>query len=215
MAEDFYKDLGVGREASAEEIKKAYRKLAAQLHPDKNPGNAGAEARFKTVNRAYQTLSDKKKRALYDEFGEEGLREGFHPEAARAYRHAGARGAPGGAAAFDVEDLFRTASHSGLGDMMGELFGGRGRKRPPRRGPDVASDLTVDFADAVRGTTVSLRVQPSAESVKVRIPPGAGDGDRVRVAAHGAPGAAGPAPGISSSPSASGRTRSSSATGWI
>jgi curved DNA-binding protein len=196
MAEDFYKELGVAREASAEEIKKAYRKLAAQFHPDKNPGNAGAETRFKTVNRAYQTLSDKKKRSLYDEFGEEGLREGFHPEAARAYRHAGARGAPGGSGSFDVEDLFRTASHSGLGDMMGDLFGGRaGRKRPPRRGADVASDLTVDFADAVRGTTVELRVQPAAESVKVRIPPGAGEGDRVRVAGHGAPGAPGAGPG--------------------
>src|ERR1700749_3348682 len=86
MAADFYKELGVPRTASEDELKKAYRKLAAQLHPDKNPGDKKAEARFKTVNRAYQALSDKEKPSLYDEFGEEGLREGFNSKAARSYR---------------------------------------------------------------------------------------------------------------------------------
>src|SRR3954463_9942061 len=105
MATDFYKELGVSRTASDDEIKKAYRKLASQLHPDKNPGDKKSETRFKAVNRAYQTLSDKTKRSLYDEFGEEGLREGFNSEAARAYRG----GAPGGRSrrgSPNVEDLF-------------------------------------------------------------------------------------------------------------
>ncbi|HEX4334972.1 MAG TPA: DnaJ C-terminal domain-containing protein [Polyangiaceae bacterium] len=199
MAADFYKELGVERTASSDEIKKAYRKLAAELHPDKNPGNAAVESRFKSVNRANQVLSDKKKRALYDEFGEEGLREGFQPAHARAYRRAtsgGGGGVGNGAVAF--EDLFNTASRGGLGDLMGDLFGARGgarRKAPPSRGTDLSSDVTVDFADAIRGTTVHVQQRDGTEPVKVRIPPGAGDGDRVRVAGHGAPGRNGSEPG--------------------
>ena len=84
MAEDLYGLLGVPKTADADTIKKAYRRLAKDLHPDKNPGNAQAEAKFKAVNRAFDTLGDAQKRKLYDEFGEEGLREGFDPEKARA-----------------------------------------------------------------------------------------------------------------------------------
>src|SRR4051794_6273303 len=85
MATDLYKDLGVARNASQDEIKKAYRKLASQFHPDRNPDNKSAEEKFKAVNRAHQVLGDSEKRALYDEFGEVALREGFNVEAARAY----------------------------------------------------------------------------------------------------------------------------------
>jgi curved DNA-binding protein len=197
VAVDFYKELGVSRTASADEIKKAYRKLASELHPDKHPGNAAIESRFKAVNRANQVLSDKKKRALYDEFGEEGLREGFHPAQARAYRRATSGGVGVGNGAVAFEDLFTTASRSGLGDLMGDLFGGRAgaRRKVPTRAADLSSDVTVDFADAIRGTTVQLQQRDGGEPVKVRIPPGAGDGDRVRVAGHGTPGRGGSEPG--------------------
>jgi curved DNA-binding protein len=193
MAADYYSELGISRDANAEDVKKAYRKLAAELHPDKNPGNKAAEARFKRVNTAHQVLSDRRKRSLYDEFGEEGLREGFNPEAARAYRNATGRHAPADGS-FNVEDFF-AGGGGGLGDLMGDLFGGRaGRRRGPSRGADLGSEVTVDFASAIRGTTVSFQ-RERGEPVSVRIPPGADDGERVRVAGQGAPGAAGGPPG--------------------
>src|SRR5215813_979194 len=113
MAEDLYAVLGVAKNAEQDAIKKAYRKLAKDLHPDKNPGNKHAETRFKAVNHAFDVLGDAKKRALYDEFGEDGLREGFDPERARAYkRWAGQQGGGGfRGGQVNLEDLFgaRTA----------------------------------------------------------------------------------------------------------
>lgn len=197
---DFYKELGVERTASADEIKKAYRKLAAELHPDKNPGNKKAEARFKAVNRANQALSDPDKRKLYDEFGEDALREGFDADAARAYRSATRGGRvrqPG--AGVSLEDLFGGGvpggAQGGIGDMFGDLFGGRVRRGGPSKGSDIASEVNVDFVSAIRGSELRLRMQDGGEEVKVRIPPGAGDGDRLRVAGHGAPGEFGGPPG--------------------
>lgn len=197
MAADFYADLGVGRDASDEDIKKAYRKLAAKLHPDRNPGDKTAEARFKAINRAYQALSDPKKRALYDEFGEDALREGFDPEAMRAYRRAAAGGGrvrfrPG---AGGFEDM-GAENLGGFGDLFGDLLRGAGRGRArSAKGSDVASEITVDFVSALRGAEIRLRVQDGSEEVTVRIPPGAADGDRVRIPGHGAPGAFGGPPG--------------------
>lgn len=183
MARDFYAELGVSKKASSEEIKKAYRKLAAELHPDKNKDNARAEERFKKVTEAYSVLHDDKKRALYDEFGEVGLREGFNAEAARAY---GRRG--GGAGGF--EDLFGGGGGAGFGDMFGDLFGGGRRTRRPRKAPDLESEVTIEFVSAVRGAELELLV--GSEPVKVRIPQGAADGDKLRVknAASGLQGAA-------------------------
>lgn len=198
MARDFYAELGVKRNATQDEIKRAYRRLAAELHPDRKPGDTRAEARFKEVNRAYQVLSDPKKRSLYDEFGEEALREGFNPEVARAYyrRARGGAGPSAGAGGFNLEDLLGGIGRGGIGDLMGDLFGGaRGPRRGRAKGPDLHAEVTVDFVSAIRGTHVQVPLQGTPEGVSVRIPPGANDGDKVRVAGQGLPGPMGGAPG--------------------
>jgi curved DNA-binding protein len=204
MAKDFYGILGLSKGASADEIKKTFRKLAAKHHPDKNPGNKAAEAQFKEVNRAYEVLHDPKKRALYDEFGEEALREGFDPDRARQYRNwtdqqrtAGPRGGNSGMP-FDLEDLLRSSGArvstdgggfeevGGAGDMFGDLFSGRRKSRGPARGTDQESEITIDFNSAVKGGTFNMRIG-DANDITVRIPPGANEGSRVRLAGQGAP----------------------------
>jgi len=196
---DYYKELGVSRGASSDEIKKAFRKLATKHHPDRNPGDKKAEDRFKAANRAHEVLSDSKKRALYDEFGEMGLREGFDAQNARAYQRYQQQGAPGGfgGQGVNLEDLFGGggggggAGVGGLGDLFGEMFGGRARRRGPQKGSDVIGQVRVDFMSALEGANVKVRIQDGADEVTVRIPPGAGSGDKVRVTGHGAPGAGG------------------------
>src|ERR1019366_9201882 len=147
-AEDLYAVLGVPKNADADAVKKAYRKLAGQLHPDKNPGNKSAESRFKQVNHAYDVLRDAKKRKLYDEFGEEGLREGFDADRMRAYKGwanrqpaGGGREGFGGAQGFDPEDLFGGGGggggSAGFGDLFGDLIGRQRRQRGPVKGPDL------------------------------------------------------------------------------
>ncbi len=195
MAEDLYGVLGIPKDADVDAIKKVYRKLAGKLHPDKNPGNAQAEARFKQVNHAYEVLNDPKKRQLYDEFGEEGLREGFDPERVRAYRDWSSRQGRSGPVAgssgqtVDLEDLFGgSGGGAGIGDLFGDLMGRARRPRGPVKGPDLESEITIDFASAVRGATLELRPQGLAGSaVTVRIPAGASDGSRVRIAEQGGP----------------------------
>jgi molecular chaperone DnaJ len=168
IEKDYYAALGVPRDADAAAIKKAYRQLARDLHPDKNPGNAQAETRFKEVSEAYDVLSDPKRRSEYDEarrlFGA-GARPGGFP---------GGFGGAGGGQAFDLGDLFGAAGGAGagraggLGDIFGGLFGGagpgtaRGRSQAasgPARGQDVETEATLSFEEAVLGVTVPLRMQ--------------------------------------------------------
>ncbi len=155
---DFYKELGVTKSASSADIKKAYRKLARDLHPDKNPGNKVAEDKFKTISEAYDVLSDAAKRKEYDE-----ARDLMSSGAFRGFGGAGA-GNPGGAGGFDVNDIFRNASSGGgtggLGDLFGGLFNrtnaGSARSPRARRGADVETEVRLAFNDAVTGVTVPL-----------------------------------------------------------
>jgi molecular chaperone DnaJ len=139
MDHDFYDTLGVDRSASAAEIKKAYRKLAMQHHPDRNAGDKEAEEKFKAAAEAYEVLSDTEKRKIYDQYGAEGLRS------------SGFRGGAG-----NFEDIF-----SNFGDVFGDLFGFGGSRREqngPAQGADLRYDLTIPFLDAIHGCEQEIAI---------------------------------------------------------
>jgi len=156
LEKDYYKTLGVTKGASADEIKKSYRKLARKYHPDANEGDAKAEARFKEISEAYTVLSDDKRRKEYDD-----ARSLF----GSGVRMPGSSGS-GGGYGFDLGDLFGGSSGSAggrLGDLLGGVFGNRGgtttsQQARPRRGADVETETTLPFSDAIDGVTVSLRL---------------------------------------------------------
>jgi DnaJ-class molecular chaperone len=191
---DLYAVLGVSRDVKEADLRKAYRRLARKYHPDVNPGNKAAEEKFKEVSAAYDVLNDPAKRQLYDEFGVAGIREGFDPEKARAYQawsHGRAATGTDQAAGFDFD----------LGDIFGDLFaGGRGwrGRGGPQRGQDLVAAVEIDLAQAITGAEVQLALPsdgPMRVVTTVRIPPGADDGSRLRVAGRGAPGKSGGPPG--------------------
>src|SRR5581483_11641580 len=168
---DLYEILGVSRTADKEEIKKKYKKLARQLHPDVNPGDKDAERRFKEINAAHAVLSDDEKRKLYDEFGDIALQTGFDAKKAREYRDAvrsggfTGGGGPQGFGGFEGFDWTEAAGGGGgvdFEDLFGDLFsgfegggrgGGRGRRaqRGPAPGDDIEASLDLDFVTAVKG----------------------------------------------------------------
>lgn len=163
---DFYKVLGVGKDASAADIKKAYRKLARANHPDSNPGDKAAEERFKAIAEAYDVVGDEEKRKQYDEMRALFASGGFGPFGG------GPTGGPaGGPTTFDLGDLFGGAGGpggggvGGLGDLFGGMFGGGGTRRTtrqPRRGADIETTTTIGFVEAIEGVTVSLRLASDA-----------------------------------------------------
>lgn len=195
---DLYAVLGVAKNADEDTIKKAYRKLAMKLHPDRAPGKAN-EQKFKEVNQANDVLSDPKRRALYDEFGEESLSQNFDAERARLIRQyqrqPGGGGAPRGGVGFDPQDVFGGTGGADFGEMFGDLFGrsrgaaGVGRKR---RGQDLEASVTIDFVSSVKGATIELKPRDAqAAAVSVRVPPGASEGSRLRIPGQGGAGMGG------------------------
>jgi len=187
MAESLYEILGVPKDASDEQIRKAYRKLARKHHPDVNPGDKSAEERFKRVSAAYDVLSDAKKRAAYDEFGDDALASGFDPDKARAYAAAQERRARARAYRPSVEDDDAGPIEFDLADLFE-------RARGPGRGPDIHATVEMELRQAIEGAEVALDV-PGQGTVRVRIPPGADTGSVIRIAGKGAPGARGGPPG--------------------
>ncbi len=194
---DLYEILGVSRTATADEIKKAYRRLAKQHHPDVNPGNKAAEERFKEVTAASEVLSDEKRRKLYDEFGPDSLRTGFDEKRADEVRRWRRQGAPAGGRPFDFGD-FETVNVGeygafDFGSIFGDLFGGRGARvrRGPVPSPGVHAEAEIEIAlrDAVLGAERDVRVD--GRTLRVRIPAGVSDGAQIRLAGQGGPGAHG------------------------
>jgi len=196
---DFYAVLGVKKDVSDADLKKTYRKLAREFHPDSNAGDAKAEARFKEISEAYSVLSDKELRTEYDQVRAMG---------------GGARFTSGGGANAGFEDVFgglfnqgaRGGRQSaGFEDLLGGMFGGRGGGfgsatggyqgfGGPTRGADITANTTLDFLTAIRGETVSLQMQSGRET-KVKIPAGVADGQKIKLKGKGQPSPDGGEPG--------------------
>jgi curved DNA-binding protein len=190
MEDDLYEILGVRREDDRDTIKKAYRRLARDYHPDVNPDDPEAEEKFKRVSAAFEVLGDEEKRKIYDEFGLQGLREGFDPDRARQYQQwqrtsGGPRYAQFGGGGASFQDIF------------GDIFGGRspfdtsdytnfGGFQAPLKGRDITARLELDFVRAIEGGQMELTLGDGRQ-LKVRVPAGVGDGERLRLKGKGSP----------------------------
>lgn len=192
---DYYKILGVSRDATLDEIKKAYRRLALKYHPDRNPGDKEAEEKFKEINEAYAVLSDPEKRRQYDMMGAQAFSQRYSQE--DIFR------------GFDIGDLLKDLGF-GTSDIFSFIFGSPGVRRVrirtggtpfeetffqegfiPQRGQDLETEVTVTLEEVYRGTERSLKLRypdGSEGEIVVKIPPGVQDGQKLRVAGKGAPG---------------------------
>jgi curved DNA-binding protein len=181
---DYYSILGVNRNASEREIKQAYRRLARQYHPDVNPGDKSAEARFKQINEAYEVLSDKEKRQKYDQFGDQW-------QYADQFAQAGWQQAPG----WEFSPGGGTRIHFSQGDfdslfddlLRGFTAGTSGRRIRPRRGQDIEVPVEVTLEEAYSGATRTISLA-DGKRLEVKIPPGVKSGSRVRLAGKGGEG---------------------------
>lgn len=175
---DYYEVLGVSKSASDDEIKKAYRKLAVKYHPDRNPGDKEAEAKFKEINEAHEVLSDKQKRARYDQFGHAGV-----GGASGNPFGGGGAGNPFGGFNYNGQSFnFDFGGAGGFEDILGSLFGFGGPRRP-RRGADYQTSVTLTFEEAIFGTT--KEISTNGENIKVKIPAGIDDGMSIRLKGKG------------------------------
>ena len=201
MAEDYYQVLGVDKKATADEIKKAYRKLAVKWHPDKNPNNKAAEEKFKKISEAYAVLSDPKKREQYDQFGsadqyrqqysQEDIFRGFDlDEILKSFGFGGPRG--GG------RTTFRTSGRRGGGfqeyeDPLSGIFGGMGGggrqqyANMPQKGQDAEYNLSISLEESVFGADkkISFQMENNIEDINVKIPAGISSGKKLRLPGKG------------------------------
>ncbi|MDA8412413.1 MAG: DnaJ domain-containing protein [Desulfobacteraceae bacterium] len=188
---DYYKALGVDKNASPEEIKKAFRKLAVKYHPDRNPNDKAAEDKFKEINEAYAVLSDSKKKEEYDTYGS----SGFHKQYSQEDIFRG----------FDFSNIYKDMGAGGGEDIFSRLFGagfgrggGRGGFRSgPMRGSDLEMEVDIGFRDAAQGAEkqIAFRRGGQREELKVKIPAGVDNGSKIRIAGKGGQGESGGANG--------------------
>jgi curved DNA-binding protein len=196
MSEDYYKTLGIGKTATADEIKKAYRKLAMKYHPDHSQGDKAAEEKFKKISEAYAVLSDKEKRQQYDTFGSAGFQQRYSQE--DIFR------------GFDLNDILKEFGFGGgrgfsgfgggrgFGKQAGGPFGGfSGRRQAPVKGSDLTYELTLTLAEVMNGSTKTLTAKQGDEprTLTVKIPKGMVAGKKLRLAGKGEPGPMGGPPG--------------------
>lgn len=179
---DYYEVLGVAKDASADDIKKSFRKLAVKYHPDRNQGDTTAEEKFKEINEAYAVLSDAEKRKKYDTFGSSDFHQQYSQE--DIFRN------------FDFSGTFKDMGMGGNEDIFSRLFGGTfrrggtGFRRSPQRGGDLSLEVTVAFREAAHGAEklVAFRRNGTREELKVKIPAGVDNGSRIRISGKGSDG---------------------------
>lgn len=193
MKEDsLYSELGLEKGASQEEIKKAYRKLARELHPDKNKDNKKAEERFKKISAAYAVLGDEKKRRIYDQYGIDGLRDGFDPEiwkkyGTRSYQPQETR------EEYEYENFGGFNGFGSMEDIFEGLFGKRNNKRKETetnrvtKGNDLEARAEIELIDAILGREIEINLKNEDENrkLKVKIPQGIEDGKKIRLRGQG------------------------------
>jgi len=209
MAKDYYKVLGVAKGASAEEIKKAYRKLALKYHPDRNKGDKQAEDKFKEINEAYAVLSDPKKKQEYDTYGSSGFKQRYSQEdifrgsdISDILRGMGLGGdvftqffSGGGRGGFRTYTYHGGGPQPGMGGGYDQVYSGMGGA--PARGADLVYELPVSLEEVFHGgeKMVSYRVGGKTERISVKVPPGIESGKKLRLAGKGEPGPPGAPPG--------------------
>lgn len=179
-SKDYYQILGVSKDASIDDIKKAYKKLARQHHPDLNPDNAEAEKKFKEISEAYAVLGDKEKRSKFDRFGSGGMHGDWEKAWEQARRSGGGR-----AGGYDFNQMGDFGFNINLDDILGDIFTGgfRGARRSHPKPQNLEMELPLSFSESVRGTRKGIQLNGAA--IDVTIPPGVETGSKIRVAKKG------------------------------